>query len=66
MTSKERALEFLRAHLGQTVSMQMLGELSEAFENHRDDERQGPEGGASGDLRVVADLDEEVDDDSVE
>ena len=39
MTSKERARTFLQTHLGQTVSMEMLGELSESLENHRDDER---------------------------
>jgi hypothetical protein len=58
MTSKERALSFLQTHLGQTVSMEMLAELSESFEDHRKDESHA--------LRAVADLDEEVDDDSTE
>ena len=43
MTSKERARAFLQTHLGKTVSMAMLEELSASLEDHRDDERQACE-----------------------
>ncbi len=68
MTSKERARAFLETHLGQTVSMEMLGELSDSFENHRDAGRQDDETakGEQRALRVIPDLDEEVDDDPTE
>jgi hypothetical protein len=71
MTSTERARAFLHAHLGQTVSMEMFRELSEAFEDHRrdhpKDHREEPgKGERQLPLRAVADIDEEVDDDPTE
>ena len=69
MTSTERARAFLQAHLGQAVSMAMLDELSESFEEHRNQEGRASEDSAKGEgrvLRAVPDLDEEVDDDAAE
>jgi hypothetical protein len=66
MTSRERARTFLQAHIGQAVSMDLLEELTKVLENHLGDETQKRESIASDGIRVVPDLDEEVDDDPTE
>lgn len=66
MTSKERARAFLQAHVGQIISMELLGDLTETLESHSNDERQKRQSTARDTLRAVPDLDEEVDDDAAE